>query len=398
MKHLKLLLVIIGVMLFANEPVAAGEYDLHQAVLDKNVQLVIRLLSKGAAINNIGSRKYGYGSALHLAVREGHVEIAQVLIDRGAQVDVLDPDDFTPLHNAAWNGNLEMTELLLEAGADIEASTYDGDTPLSLAQNNDQAQVAEFIQAKLMASTVVDTKVESTTTSDSGVTDISGTYIADISGSAPLLKALLKNPLQEGTRELELVQNGNQITGTFVDGGGKIYGDIVGNTIRFDWHPISGWHGRGTLIIKPETNEIVGVFESLKTTCVACGYGKLNLTKIESDAAPIPDISGTYISEITRSASGASCGICAGTFMKKKNRKEITLEQTGNAIIGVDGPENPKIIGTREENTISFYILPAGNQIEGTWEINADGTEMVGKWKKTGGGGDSGKWNLKRVQ
>ena len=124
MKHLKLLLVIIGVMMLANGPAAAAEYELHQAVLDNDLQLVKRLLSKGKAIDVIGSRKYGYGSALHLAVREGHVEIAKLLLDRGAEVDVLDPDDFTPLHNAAWNGNLEMTELLLAAGADINASTY----------------------------------------------------------------------------------------------------------------------------------------------------------------------------------------------------------------------------------------------------------------------------------
>jgi hypothetical protein len=83
--------------------------------------------------------------------------------------------------------------------------------------------------------------------------------------------------------------------------------------------------------------------------------------------------------------------------MKKKNRKEITLEQTGNAISGVDSPKNPKINGTREGNTINFYI-PLGNQIDGTWEINADATEMVGKWHTDGGGGASGKWNLKRLQ
>ena len=137
----------------------AKQFSLHQAVLDNNITQVKTLLSKGAEIDQIGSRKYGYGSALHLAVREGHLDIARLLLDRGAQVDVLDPEDFTPLHNAAWNGYLEMTKLLLEAGADIEASTYDGDTPLSLAQNNNQPKVAEFIQVRLQASSAVDTKV-----------------------------------------------------------------------------------------------------------------------------------------------------------------------------------------------------------------------------------------------
>jgi len=266
MKHAKRLVLMLAMLVITAGPAVAKDYDLHQAVLDKNIGMVKRLLNKGLYIDEIGSRKYGYGSALHLAVREGHLNIAKLLLDRGAQVDVLDPDDFTPLHNAAWNGNLDMAKLLLEAGADIEASTYDGDTPLSLAQNNDQAQVAEFIQAKLQPSA-----------------DISGTYISEI---------------------------------IFIRG-----------------------HG----------------------------------------------LQKAYF------------------FMRKKNRKEITLEQTGNAISGVDGPKNPKINGTREGNTINFYILTPfhhwGNDIYGTWEINADATEMVGKWHTEDGmGGTWGKWNLKRIQ
>ena len=164
-QHLARLLMVLGLLVFANAPAGTKDFALHQAVLDNDKQLVTQLLNKGAAINVIGSRKYGYGSALHLAVREGHLEIARLLLDRGAEVDVLDPDDFTPLHNAAWNGNLEMTELLLDAGADINASTYDGDTPLSLAQNNDQPQVAEFIQAKLQPGFTSRTKIESSSLS-----------------------------------------------------------------------------------------------------------------------------------------------------------------------------------------------------------------------------------------
>ena len=83
------------------------------------------MLAKAADINQLGLRRHGHGSALHIAAREGHLEIASLLIDKGAEIDVLDRNDFTPLHNATWNGNLEMTKLLLDAGADIEASTLD---------------------------------------------------------------------------------------------------------------------------------------------------------------------------------------------------------------------------------------------------------------------------------
>ncbi len=159
---------------------AAKRYDLHEAVVNNDLVQVRKLLQKGTDINQLGPIRHGYGSALHIAVREGHLDIAMLLIDRGAEIDVLDRKDFTPLHNAAWNGNLEMVQLLLEAGADIEASTYDGDTPLKLAQNNDQAKVAEFILEKLAAPSTVTAKVKTQATGDAGVIDISGIYTTEV--------------------------------------------------------------------------------------------------------------------------------------------------------------------------------------------------------------------------
>lgn len=105
------------------------------------------------------------------------------------------------------------------------------------------------------------------------------------------------------------------------------------------------------------------------------------------------DVSGTYISEIT--ASGNANG--AIRFLKKKDRKEITLKQTGNTITGTDSSKNLKINGTREGNRIKFYIV-RGNQINGSWEINADATNLEGKWFTDGGGGASGKWNLTKIE
>ena len=268
---------------------AAKRYGLHEAVVDKDLVQIRRLLEKGADINQLGPRRHGYGSALHIAIREDHPKIAKFLIDWGAEIDVLDRKDFTPLHNAAWNGNLEMTKLLLDAGADINASTYEGDTPLSLAQNNDQARVAEFIQAKIQAPSATRTKVESPVIADSRVIDISGTYIAE----------------------------------TTADGGGQ-----------------------ATIIMR---------------------------------------------------------------IFKKMNGKLIVLKQTGNTITGsvsfqsqgavqsLEWKANMWIKGTREGNIINFYIFE-GNQINGSWEINADATNLEGKWFMDDGGGASGKWNLTRIE
>ena len=278
-QHLARLLMFFGLLVFANAPAGTKDFVLHQAVLDNDKQLVTRLINKGAAINVIGSRKYGYGSALHLAVREGHLEIANLLLKRGAEVDVLDPDDFTPLHNAAWNGNLEMTELLLDAGADIEASTYDGDTPLSLAQNNNQPKVVEFILVKLQPVVTDETKIESTAASDSGVRDVSGTYVMTNPTGGLVLVEFVSKPRSKDLHEITIAQNGDQLTGTWDEGWGKLWGEIKGDTIKFDWAG-KMQTGRGEWTFKPGSNESSVSISSQSGS----GEAKFNLTKIDTES------------------------------------------------------------------------------------------------------------------
>ena len=251
---------------------AANRYDLHEAVVVKDIDQIERLLQNSADINELGSRRYGYGSALHIAAREGYLTIARLLIEQGAEIDVLDRKDFTPLHNATWNGNLEMTKLLLDAGAEIEASTYDGDTPLTLAQNNDQAQVAEFILAKLQAPVSNETKISSKTASDSSAVDITGTYISEIThrGSRSAIKARYRK------MEITLQQTGNKITGFDPSNTFKIEGTRKGDIIEF--HVFRGNEILGVWEINDDATRLEGKWH---TDGGGGAAGIWNLTKIE---------------------------------------------------------------------------------------------------------------------
>ncbi len=190
------MLIITGLLVFSSVLAQSEKSSLHEAVLDDDTVRVERLLRKGADINQTGSRKYGYGAALHLAIAEGYNDIVWLLIYRGADVNVRDQNDFTPLHYAAWNGNLEILRLLLDAGADINASNYEGDTPQTLAQNNDQTQVAEFIESKLQTP----------------VLDFTGTYFAYATGDT---ERLFRSKGKRTNFIVKIVQAGNKITGSY---------------------------------------------------------------------------------------------------------------------------------------------------------------------------------------
>jgi hypothetical protein len=107
------------------------------------------------------------------------------------------------------------------------------------------------------------------------------------------------------------------------------------------------------------------------------------------------DVSGTYVSEATTGSDGQAHG--GVKVIKNTDGKLITIKQTGNTITGSDSSKTIKINGTREGNIIKFFII-RGNEIEGSWEINADATNLEGKWFTNGGGGASGIWNLTRVE
>lgn len=142
-KIVRILLLSFGLLVISN----AQAESLLRAVFASDIESVKSLLNEGADINKL--ERYIGGSALHVAARSGQHEMAQLLIDSGARVDLRDRSDYTPLHNAAWVGNLDMVKLLLNAGADISATTYSGRTPLSCAQESYQVEVIEYIEGKL---------------------------------------------------------------------------------------------------------------------------------------------------------------------------------------------------------------------------------------------------------
>lgn len=73
-------------------------------------------------------------SLLSLACSAGYYELAQVLLAMSAQVeDRGQKNDCTPLMEAASAGHLEIIELLLKHGADVNATSSSGNTPLMYA-------------------------------------------------------------------------------------------------------------------------------------------------------------------------------------------------------------------------------------------------------------------------
>ncbi|XP_047673146.1 ankyrin-3 isoform X3 [Tachysurus fulvidraco] len=82
---------------------------------------------------------------LHIAAHYGNINVATLLLNRGAAMDFRARNDITPLHVASKRGNSNMVKLLLERGARIDAKTKDGLTPLHCGARSGHEQVVEML-------------------------------------------------------------------------------------------------------------------------------------------------------------------------------------------------------------------------------------------------------------
>ena len=69
----------------------------------------------------------------------GAEESVKVLLEAGADINVVNEADFTALHGAAFRGLNEVIEYLVEQGADINARDFRGRTPYRLAEGSKQS-------------------------------------------------------------------------------------------------------------------------------------------------------------------------------------------------------------------------------------------------------------------
>jgi ankyrin repeat protein len=72
----------------------------------------------------------GAKTPLLYAAREGHDDVAKLLLDAGASIEKADADGITPLLMAVLNGHVSLAQMLVARGAKINVSDWYGETPL----------------------------------------------------------------------------------------------------------------------------------------------------------------------------------------------------------------------------------------------------------------------------
>lgn len=87
-------------------------------------------------------------TALHLAVEGGHIDLAKLCLQQGANVNATKANHSTPLHLAATGGGIDIVQLLVEHDANIEAKNILQETPLHRAALFNRVKIVDFLISK----------------------------------------------------------------------------------------------------------------------------------------------------------------------------------------------------------------------------------------------------------
>ena len=131
--------------------VAAGA--LRAAIMRRDLGACHKMISSPMLANLAFEPKRGF-VLLHVAAFENAVQFAELLLKRGALVDVRSAQGVTPLFAAAAHGHLALVKILVEAGAQTECSLRqalpDGIVtlvkPIDVSAKNGHQQVVEYLQ------------------------------------------------------------------------------------------------------------------------------------------------------------------------------------------------------------------------------------------------------------
>ncbi|VEN64743.1 unnamed protein product, partial [Callosobruchus maculatus] len=140
------LLATMGKQLSLDQNDICSFSPLHTAAANGHTEMVNWLIKKGANINSVGGRHRQ--SALHIAARSGHLGVMKALVDSGADINEVDIEERSVLTLAVRQGNEDCVRYLLELGVRVNHEEPGNVTALRLAVFSNNIPIVRLLLSK----------------------------------------------------------------------------------------------------------------------------------------------------------------------------------------------------------------------------------------------------------
>lgn len=124
---------------------ADGFNPLHLAAFFGQPQVAELLLERGAQVSAPAKNPMKV-TPLHSALATQQRAVVRLLLEHGAAVNAKQEGGWTPLHTAADRGDTEMIKALLAKGADRKLASENGKTPLDMALAKKHEEAARLLE------------------------------------------------------------------------------------------------------------------------------------------------------------------------------------------------------------------------------------------------------------
>lgn len=133
----------------------AANLRLFDAAFTGDISRVNLAITRGANINAQAAKIALYGAyesctALMLAIKRGHTQIIELLLDEGADVNVQNKLGLTAFVLAIWHGQPEIAELLFEK-SDVQMTTHSGEVALLKSAGEGYTRIVRLLLARGVA-------------------------------------------------------------------------------------------------------------------------------------------------------------------------------------------------------------------------------------------------------
>ncbi|XP_012688345.1 transient receptor potential cation channel, subfamily N, member 1 [Clupea harengus] len=132
------------------------------AVESGNVGIVKELLGGLSEAQLRAQRSGDRDSALHICCRRKDAEMAKILVESGANIDVQNEEGQTPLHIAAWEGDEATLKVFYQGKANPNIADKMDRSPLHVAAERGHTNIVEVLTEKFKSNVLARTKDGST--------------------------------------------------------------------------------------------------------------------------------------------------------------------------------------------------------------------------------------------